>query len=462
MSSWFQFVAQHITTKSRRQSRRAVGLDLESLESRQLLTVNPLTVSSVADITATGGKVSGEVASFVDAIAPVTTHDFKATINWGDGTTSKGKVVAGTDGGFEVTGKHHYKVTGPREVTLTVSDNSGNTASDGAFQQTNLVSDQAGQAPVTDPNLVNAWGLAAAPNGPFWVNDNGTGVSTLYTGQGQINALVVTVPAPPGSQDPATPTGIVFNGTADFAVTGGASHFIFATEDGTISGWNNGTAAELKVDNSASGAVFKGLAMGTVGTDNFLYATDFHNGKIDVFDKNFAPVTPAGSFQVPKLEKGFAPFGIENINGTLFVTYAKQDADKHDDVQGPGLGFVAEFKTDGTFIKTLVSKGPLNAPWGVVQAPSNFGQFSNDLLVGNFGGGAINAFDPQTGKFLGSVTDDTGHPIAISGLWGLSFGNDALAGPSNDLFFTAGPGGEAHGLFGDLVAVGLPTRVNIQ
>jgi uncharacterized protein (TIGR03118 family) len=253
----------------------------------------------------------------------------------------------------------------------------------------------------------------------------------------------------------------VFNGTPDFAVTAGASHFIFATEDGTISGWSSGTQAELKVDNSASGAIYKGLALGVSGGNNFLYATDFHNGKIDAFDKNFAPVQMAGKFQVPKLPAGYAPFGIENINGTLFVTYAKQDADKVDDVQGAKLGYVVEFSTDGQFIKTLVAKGPLNAPWGIQMAPANFGQFSNDLLIGNFGDGRVNAFDPQTGKLVGSLTNDSGKPLEISGLWGLNFGNGAGSGPSNALYFSAGPDDEAHGLYGNLVSAGDPTQVNL-
>jgi uncharacterized protein (TIGR03118 family) len=460
MSKWFQTLTQHLIPVTRRKTTPRFAFDLESLEARQLLTASPIAVSSVADITATKGKVSGEVATFTDATTGSTTRDFKATVSWGDGSTSKGKVVAGTDGGFEVTAKHHYKGTGPRQVTVTVSDKSANAASDGAYLQTNLVSDQPGVAAVTDPNLVNPWGLAASPTREIWINDNGTGLSTLYDPQGQIMSLVVTVPGPPGSTDPATPTGIVSNGTPDFGTTTGASHFIFATEDGTISAWSSGTLAELKVDNSASGAVYKGLALGASGGNNFLYATDFHNGKIDVFDKNYAAVQPAGNFQVPKLPAGYAPFGIENINGTLFVTYAKQDADKHDDVQGAGLGFVAEFSTDGQFIKTLVAKGPLNAPWGIQMAPPNFGQFSNDLLIANFGDGWINAFDPQTGKFLGSLTNDTGHQLSISGLWGLNFGNGAGSGASNALYFTAGPDDEAHGLYGNLVAVGQPTHVN--
>src|SRR5262249_47874337 len=198
--------------------------------------------------------------------------------------------------------------------------------------QTNLVSDGAVPAAHIDPNLVNAWGVAVPPAGPFWVSDNGTGVSTLYDATGNSIPLVVTIPPPAGMTGPATPTGAVFNGTSDFAVTGGPSHFIFVTEDGTIAGWNSGTSAHLALDNSASGAVYKRVALGSVGSDNFLYAANFHAGTVDVFDKDFQPADLAGDFTDPNLPDGFAPFGIQNIDGNIYVTYAKQDAAKHDDV----------------------------------------------------------------------------------------------------------------------------------
>lgn len=332
------------------------------------------------------------------------------------------------------------------------------------YQQTNLVADQPNIAANQDPNLVNPWGIALSPQSPFWVSDNGTGLSTLYNGAGAANPLTVTIPPPAGSPPGTTaaPTGVVFNPTSGFTVTSamssGVSLFIFATEDGTISGWSPGvdrTHAILTVDNSTANpsAVYKGLALGQNGGASFLYATNFRAGRIDVFDQHFAPATLAGSFADPNLPAGFAPFGIRDIGGQLYVTYAKQDMDKHDDVAGPGNGFVDVFNTDGTLVRRLISNGALNSPWGLALAPSNFGTFSGDLLVGNFGDGRINAYDPTTGASLGQLDDMNGKPITIDGLWGLTFGNDANGGKSNVLYFTAGPGGEQHGLFGSLTAM---------
>ncbi len=335
------------------------------------------------------------------------------------------------------------------------------------YLQNNLVSDIAGVARFTDPNLVNAWGITASPNGPFWISDNGTGVSTLYDGNGHslpaASPLVVTIPLPPGSTaSNASPTGIVFNSTSDFTVTSGnlsgPAVFIFAAEDGTISGWNptvNSTNAILEVDKSIlptplNGAVYKGLALGSNANGNFLFAANFRSGAIDVFDKNFTAATLAGSFTDPNLPAGFAPFDIANVGGQLFVTYAKQDATQHDDVAGPGNGFVDVFDTNGNFIKRFASQGTLNSPWGMVMAPASFGQFGGDLLVGNFGDGRINAFDPTSGALLGQLQTDVGTPLAINGLWGLDFGNGIGSGSPNTLFFTAGIGDEGHGLFGSV------------
>jgi uncharacterized protein (TIGR03118 family) len=365
-------------------------------------------------------------------------------------------------GQFQVTGRHSYSAAGPRAITVTVRDPFGNTATDGSYLQTPLVSDQPGQAPNLDPNLVNPWGLASNPTGPFWVADNGAGVATLYNGEGVPQSLVVTIPGPPGSES-SSPTGIVFNDTTDFATTAGPSHFIFATEDGTIAAWSAGTEATLEADNSASGAIYKGLALGAVGESNFLYATNFHSGKIDVFDTDFNQVQiPNRLFNDPKIPPGFAPFGIQNVNGVLVVTYAKQDAAKEDDVPGPGNGFIAAFTTDGRLIATVAARGPLNSPWAVTLAPSDFGQFSNAALVSNFGDGRINAFDPRTGKFLGQMTDAAAAPIEAEGLWGLKFGNGGSAGQTDQLFFTAGVDDEQHGLFGNLTAVGQPTIANVR
>src|SRR5713101_4762802 len=328
------------------------------------------------------------------------------------------------------------------------------------YKQHNLVSDGFVPADHVDSNLVNPWGIASSSMSPFWVSDNGTGVSTLYDGTGQPflvsgSPLVVTIPD-------STPTGQVFNGTSDFALASDhASLFIFATENGTISGWNPfvpaflSTAAIRKVDNSATGAVYKGLAIGSIGTDNFLYAANFSAGTIDVFDKNFAPASLAGSFSDPRIPTGFAPFNIQNLEGKLYVTYAKQDATKHDDVAGKGNGFVDVFDTDGNFIQRVDSRSKLNSPWGLVFAPADFGRFSNDLLVGNFGDGRINAYsrDGDHFHFHGQLQGPDGQPISIDGLWALRFGNGSPnSGPTNFLFFTAGINDEADGLFGSLSA----------
>ena len=322
------------------------------------------------------------------------------------------------------------------------------------FVQTNLVADTSGVAAHMDSNLVNAWGISFGPSGPFWIADNGKGVSTLYDGSGATAGAPVPVPPPTGSSAVSTPTGTVFNGNSSEFLVGGpgtSAFFLFATEDGTISGWDGGASAVLKVDNSASGTVYKGLALATQGTSDFLYATDFNHGQVDVFNSSFQP---AGTFTDSTLtNQGFAPFGIQNIGGNLFVTFAKQDAAKHDDVAAPGNGFIDVFKPDGTMIKRLVSNGPLDSPWGLALAPASFGPFAGDLLVGNFGDGGINAFNPNTGASLGPLTDPSGHPIHIDGLWGLAVGNGAGAGDPNTLYFTAGPAHESHGLFGSLQAL---------
>jgi uncharacterized protein (TIGR03118 family) len=333
----------------------------------------------------------------------------------------------------------------------------------GFYQQTNLVSDLPGVAAVTDPNLVNAWGMSHSPTSPWWISDNGTGVSTLYNGSGTPfppgSPLVVTIPPPLGSRagTTAAPTGNVFNSSSGFIVTkngvSGHPNFIFATEDGTISAWSpavDPTHAILAVDKSASGAVYKGLALGSNSSGDFLFATNFHNGTVDVFDSHFAPAKLAGSFTDPGIPSGFAPFGIANLHGQLYVTYAKQNAARHDDVAGPGNGFVDIFNTNGNLIRRLATRGRLNSPWGVTFAPADFGQFSNALLVGNFGDGRINVVDPHTGEFLDQLRDRDNRAITINGLWGLAFGNGANAGPTNTLFFTAGIDDEAHGLFGSL------------
>jgi len=343
-----------------------------------------------------------------------------------------------------------------RSVTIAVSLGAGIGLSSGEaeafYQQTNLVSDLPGVARFQDTNLVNPWGLSSG-GGPIWVSDNGTGVATLYRANGQLVELGnPPQPAITVQPSPSAPTGQVHNGNA--ANFDGAA-FIFATEDGTISSWKNPAIATTPQIATVS-AVYKGLAIGTSSQGATLYATNFHAGTIDTFNSNFGQASLAGNFVDPNLPAGYAPFGIQNINGTLFASYAVQDAAKHDDVAGPGMGIVDEFDTNGNFIKRLVSNGgPLNSPWGFALAPGNFGTFSNDLLVGNFGDGTIDAFNPGNGAFLGMLTDASGDPIVIEGLWGLLFGSgSAIGGRTNELFFSAGIPGpgevEDHGLFGAL------------
>jgi uncharacterized protein (TIGR03118 family) len=325
---------------------------------------------------------------------------------------------------------------------------------DGAnsFTQTNLVSDIPGMAKTTDPDLVNPWGVSFSDASPFWVSDNGTGLATLYNGAGDKLGLVVTVP-PPG----AAPTGQVFNSSSSF----NGDIFIFATEGGTITGWRGalGTTAEILVNSSAIGAVYKGIAIASIGSNSYLYATDFHNNFITVLPGIGAP-SLSGTFTDPNLPAGYAPFNIQNIGGKLYVTYAVQDAAKHDDVSGLGHGIVDVFDLQGNFLQRLISNGPLNSPWGMAIAPSGFGNFGNDLLVGNFGDGTINAFNPSTGDFLGQLDGANGMPLINLGLWDLTFGNGGNGGSKSDLYFTAGiPGDgkvEDHGLFGAIAATPEP------
>ncbi|HET7831461.1 MAG TPA: TIGR03118 family protein [Gallionella sp.] len=322
-----------------------------------------------------------------------------------------------------------------------------------AYNQHNLVSDGFVAADHTDPKLINAWGIAATSTSPMWVADNGTGFSTIYDGLGNPQPLVVTIPG-------GSPTGLIANDTADFAVSrgtvSGAPTFIFATENGSIAGWSRAVDlnnAVTMVDRSGVMAVYKGIAMAANGTDHFLYATDFHNARIDVFDKAYKPVTlPAGAFTDSQIPVGFAPFGIRNINGDLYVTYAMQDAAKHDDVAGPGLGFVDVFDANGRLLRRLAARGTLNAPWGLALAPSDFGEFSNCLLVANFGDGKINAYELESGEFRGQLNQPNAQPVVIDGLWGINFGNGLHNQPTNVLFFGAGPGAESHGLYGRLEA----------
>ena len=340
------------------------------------------------------------------------------------------------------------------------------------YLRTNLVSDISGVANFADANLVNPWGIVnAGDTGPIWISDNGTGLSTVYTGEGAAfpanSPLVVIIPTPPNSPKGAVaaPTGIVFNSTNSFVVSAGgnsgASRFIFATEDGTISGWNpavDATHVILAVNHSGPGAsagrtghgaVYKGLAIGNNGSGDFIFATNFRDGVVEMYNAQFQFVK---SFTDSGIPSGFAPFGIRNINNKLLVTYAKQDSKRHDDVAGPGNGFVDIFDLSGNLQSEFAVNGTLNSPWGLAVAPLNFGDFSGALLVGNFGDGRINAFNQDTGNFLGQLQDTFGSPMTIDGLWGLNFGNGAHQAPMTTLFFTAGIAKESHGLFGSIAS----------
>ncbi len=312
-----------------------------------------------------------------------------------------------------------------------------------------LVSDQPGVAQNTDPNLVNAWGLTSGPTTPWWVADNGTDKSTLYRGSdGQPQALVVNVHN--------APTGTVFNPTTGFVLpTGGKALFLFDTEEGKVLGWNQaqGTNAVVVAD-LADGAIYKGLAIADTTAGPRLYATDFHNARVDVFDGSFGLVPDSG-FVDPSLPSGYAPFGIQTIGDRVFVTYAKQDADAEDEVAGQGKGFVDAYDTAGNLLGRVAQHGQLNAPWGLALAPSTFGRFAGDLLVGNFGDGQINAYaELGNGQFehRGELRDASGKSLTIDGLWALQFGKGGNNGPAGTLFFTAGPDGEQHGLFGQIAS----------
>jgi len=327
------------------------------------------------------------------------------------------------------------------------------------YSRTNLVSDQSGQAKQTDPQLKNAWGIAFTPGSDFWVIANGTGLVVLYDGEGGCvgfyQCTAVQIPGP--GKSPSAPTGIAWNSTQDFVIPGTnlPATLISSTEDGTIAAWNaalsDPSKAVLVIDNSASGAVYKGLAIGSNATGNFIYATNFRSGQIDVFARDFMPARLNGAFArgAEMSLPGFAPFGIQNVSGDLFVTYALQDAQKHDDVPGPGLGEVKVFDTDGNLVRRLAIAGALNSPWGIALAPLGFGQFGGDVLIGNFGDGTINAYT-LNGEFVGTL-GNAGGTLVIDGLWALAFGGSAKSSP-DVLYFTAGPNSENNGLFGAITA----------
>jgi uncharacterized protein (TIGR03118 family) len=328
------------------------------------------------------------------------------------------------------------------------------------YTQTKLVSNIPGMAAVTDPNLVNPWGMSRSTTSPWWISDNGAGVSTLYLGTGVAQSLVVTVPTGDANvSSTGTPTGQVFNNTADFKLpNGNPAKFIFATEDGTISGWNGGPTAVIKV-NTKSASVFKGMTIATVkrpdGTlANQLYVADFRKGRVEIFDTNFHPMPLSNeAFRDERVPEGYAPFNVQNIGGNICVAFAEADSQVHDDVPGAGHGYVDVFTTTGHLLLRLQHGNWFNSPWGIAQAPTDFGLFSHDLLVGQFGSGQILVFNPVTGAFRGTLNDASDKPITIDGLWDIAFGSGGPSGPANNLFFTAGLNDEADGLFGMIAPV---------
>ena len=332
----------------------------------------------------------------------------------------------------------------------------GSGSGNNEFRQTNLVSDLPNQgAQVVDPNLKNPWGLALSPTSPLWVSDNATGVATVYNiAPGGRSAtpvpLVVSIPGGRASTgDGPSPTGQVFNPTSGF----GGARFIFSSESGQITAWKpaDGTTAELKF--SSDTAVYKGLTLATGPTGTFLYASNFHDGTVDVFNTHFHKVHLLGGFHDRSLPAGYAPFGIQELHGFIYVTFAQQNAARHDDVSGPGHGFIDIFTNQGFLVERLASGGTLDSPWGVATAPEGFGPFAGKLLVGNFGDGRINVFDPFSGRFFGQLRDEHGNPISIEGLWGLRVGT-ATTGGAQILLFSAGINGEQDGLLGSLNAAG--------
>jgi len=345
--------------------------------------------------------------------------------------------------------RHHHRHQPPPQTT--------------SYTQTNLVSDGSVPAATISDNLINPWGISHSPTGPFWISANGTGLAVVYDGAGNLVPIAghdaITIAAPQGV-DTSAPTGQVFNSAGsgfDVSANGvtGSSVFLFATEDGTISGWSptvDSGNSIIAVDNSqgANPAVYKGLAIGITDQGTFLYAADFANNSVDVFDSQFNKVN---SFTDPNLPSGYAPFNVQVLDGKLYVTFAQQNAAKHDDVAGPGHGFVDTFDLNGKMLDRVATQGVLNSPWGLDIAPNGFGQFAGDLLVGNFGDGTIDAFDPHTDKFMGQLLGGDGIPVQIQDLWALTNGTGASGTDSNAVYFTAGGQDEMHGLFGSLSAV---------
>jgi uncharacterized protein (TIGR03118 family) len=346
------------------------------------------------------------------------------------------------------------------------------------YQRTDLTADNSSTSSTAaniDPSLVNAWGMARSSGSPWWISDNGTSLSTLYDSTGVARMLpapavcplqnCISIPLPDGTPG-GTPTGAVFNYTSSFEVgPGQKAIFLFATEDGTISGWNpnvNPSAAVVKVKNPAT-AIYKGLALATTPSGPRLYATNFKSGGVEVYGPKFGRINPPGGFLDPNLPANYAPFGIQNVGGNIVVTFAHRKPGSKDEDHGAGLGFVDVFDLTGRLVLRLQHGLFLNAPWGIAMAPGDFGGFSHRLLVGNFGDGHINAFNAVTGKFDGTLQDPLGQPLSIDGLWGLSFAGDGTnSGLATELYFTAGANDENDGIFGKITATSSEQRGNAE
>lgn len=333
------------------------------------------------------------------------------------------------------------------------------------YTRTDLTADTAG-LPNMDPNLVNAWGMSRGTGSPWWISDNGTGLTTLYDANGVPQSLIVTVAHPDGST--SAPTGTVFNafnGAFEVAPTF-RSIFLFATEDGTISGWNpnvNLNSTIIEVNHSKDGANYKGLAIGMTAGGPRLYVTNFASGAVEVYDSKFRRINSNRGFMDEKLPPNYAPFGIQNVGGNIVVTYAKRLPGEEDELHGPGLGYVNVYDLSGKLLLRLQHNSTMNAPWGIAQAPGDFGAFSHRLIIANFGDGFLHAYNAVSGKHEGQLLDANGAPIWIDGLWAISFGgNSTNNGMLNELYFTAGPNEENNGLLGKLAPVGTDQRGNSE
>ena len=366
--------------------------------------------------------------------------------------------------------KYSHRIAALATIVFTLVLMAGNALAQ-HFTVTDLTANNPNVAnvPNIDPNLVNAWGMARSSGSPWWISDNGKGLSTLYDGTGLAQSLVVTIPLPKGQTGTSAPTGTVFNAFngAFEVVPGQRAVFLFATEDGTIAGWNpnvDANNAVIKVDQSKNGAVYKGLAIGMTAGGARIYATNFSSAEVEIYDFKFRRINRnAGAFTDSQLPANYAPFGIQNVGGNIVVTFAKRTPGSKDEMHGAGLGFVDVFDLTGKLLLRLQHNQTMNAPWGIAQAPSDFGTFSHRFLIGNFGDGTIQAYNAVGGKLEGTLQDANGAPIWIQGLWAISFGGgNTNSGLANELFFTAGPNDEGDGLLGKLSPVGSDQRGNSE